>query len=108
MADETRTDRRATRASGEPQSCDALIRRAHASLRATGVLADVLSDQLAYACAVDVGRLEGISAEQLVQLVAVSDALQDGACRTLWLIDPELARNGRILARLARESASGL
>lgn len=84
-----------------------LIARAQETLRATSALAHVLSDRLAYACALDIGQLDNVSAEHFIQLIAVSDVLQDGACRTLWLIEPELARNGRIIARLARDSAGG-
>jgi hypothetical protein len=104
MPDETKSGRCAERACAESRSHDALIQRAQASLRAASALAHVLSDRLAYACATDVGQLDTISAEHLVQLIAVSDALQDGACRTLWLIEPELAQNGRIIARLARDN----
>lgn len=86
---------------------DTLIALAQQTLRATSALAHVLGDRLAYACATDSGELDNIPPEHLVDIIAVSDALQDGACRTLWLIHPELARNGRIIASLARDGAGG-
>ncbi len=76
---------------------------AQQTLRATEVFAEVLSDRIAFASATDASQLDGVSADHLVQLIAISDAFQDGACRTLWFIEPELARSARVVAQLARD-----
>ncbi|HMJ02147.1 MAG TPA: hypothetical protein VK506_04345 [Conexibacter sp.] len=80
-----------------------LVREARKSLRASDVYARALGERLELACGTDPHQLSGIPADVLVHLIAVSDAFQDGACHALWLVEPELARNARVLAGLARD-----
>jgi hypothetical protein len=82
-----------------------LVHEARASLRATGVYARALCDQLDLAYATALDQLDGIPADSLLHLIAVSDAFQDGARHTLWFIKPEVARNAQLIAGLARDGA---
>lgn len=104
MPDETRHERTADdgRAAADRAG---LLRNARATLRATSVYAQVVSDRVEYVIATDTCRLDGVSSEHLIHLHAVADAFQEAACHTLFLIDPELARNARIAASIAAEAA---
>ncbi|HZV74070.1 MAG TPA: hypothetical protein VFF79_10175 [Conexibacter sp.] len=82
-----------------------LVQQVRASLRAADVYARVLSDRFELACTTDPHLLDGVPADLLPHLIAASDAFQDGARHALWHIEPELARNARVIADLARESA---
>ncbi|HKG38109.1 MAG TPA: hypothetical protein VKB25_03900 [Conexibacter sp.] len=82
-----------------------LVHEARASLRATVVYADALRDRVELACAFKPEQLDGIPAELLLQLTAVSEAFQEGARHTLWFIEPELARSAQVIAGLARDGA---
>jgi len=85
-------------------SRDRLVCEARQTLRATGVFAELLGDRIELACATGAAELERVPSESLARLIAVSDAFQDGACHTLWHVEPELARNARVVAGLAREA----
>lgn len=82
-----------------------LIDEVRESLRATVVYAVTLSDRFELAAALDAAQLDGIPADLLVHVEAVSEAFQDGASRTLWYIGPELAGSTQALAGLARVGA---
>lgn len=82
-----------------------LIHAARSSLRAAVVYASALSDRFEVACASEPNQLDSIPADLLLHLEAVSDAFQDGARRTLWFIEPELAQKAQAIAGLAREGA---
>jgi hypothetical protein len=64
-----------------------------------------LSDRVELACTSEPELLDGIPAELLLQMAAVSEAFQDGARHTLWFIEPELARSAQVIAGLARHGA---
>lgn len=83
-----------------------LLSTVRATLRATSVYAQIVSDRVEYVCATDPRELDGVASEHLVHLVAVAGAFQDAACHTLFFIDPELARNARVAASIAEEAAS--
>jgi len=74
-------------------------------VRATAVYACALSDRIELACTLDPALLDGIPADLLLHLEAVSEAFQDGASHTLWYVEPEIARSTRTLAALARAGA---
>lgn len=97
----------ATRAAARDEAAPParLVHEARAGLRATVVYASVLSDRFELACTSDRELLAGVPAEHLVHLAAVSAAFRDGARRTLWLMEPELARSARVVAGLARDGA---
>jgi hypothetical protein len=95
-----------TDASSDPRRPSSrLIHEVRESLRATAVYAGALSDRFELACALDPAQLDGIPADLLVHLEAVSEAFQDGASHALWYIEPELARCTRTVAALARAGA---
>lgn len=87
---------------GPPQR---LVHEARTSLRAIVVYASALSDRFELACTSEPELLDGIPADFLLHLVAVSEAFQDGARHTLWFIEPELARSAQVIAGLARDGA---
>ncbi len=89
-------------ASGPPAR---LVHEARASLRATVVYASALSDRFELACTWEPTLLDGIPADFLLHLAAVSEAFQDGARHTLWFIEPELARSAQAVAGIARDGA---
>lgn len=80
-----------------------LVNDARASLRATDVYARALTDRLELVHATDPCLLDGVPADVLLHLKAVSDAFQDAACHTLWFVEPELARSAQVVAGLARD-----
>lgn len=82
-----------------------LVHEARASLRAAVVWATALSDRFELAHASEPDLLDGIAADFLLHLAAVSAAFQDGARHTLWFIEPELARSAQVVAGLARDGA---
>lgn len=82
-----------------------LVHEVRASLRATVVYASALSDRVELACRSQPELLDGIPAELLLHLVAVSEAFRDGARHTLWFIEPELARSAQVIAGLACQGA---
>lgn len=82
-----------------------LVHEARASLRAAVVYASALSDRFELACTSQPALLDGIPADQVLHLAAVSEAFQDGARHTLWFIEPELARSAQVIAGLARSGA---
>jgi hypothetical protein len=81
------------------------VHSARSSLRATVVYATALSDRFELACTSELELLDGIPADFLLHLVAVSEAFQEGARHTLWFIEPELARSAQVIAGLARHGA---
>ncbi len=106
MPDEPTSHEEAAGAHGDAAAPPArLVHEARVSLRATVVYASALSDRFELASAVDPGLLDGVPAEHLVHLAAVSEAFQDGARHTLWFIEPELARSAQVVAGLARDGA---
>jgi hypothetical protein len=105
MPDESnpREDRPAAR--GESPAPARVVHEARTSLRATVVYASVLSDRVELACRFDPGLLDGVPAEALLHLIAVSEAFQGAARHTLWSIEPELARSAQVVAGLAYDGA---
>jgi hypothetical protein len=94
---------------GEPSAPppEFVVRRLQASLRATEMYVRIMIDRIELARISDLVRLDGAPTDALVQLTAISDALQSGANRTLGHLDPRLARKMAAVADLARRSASG-
>jgi hypothetical protein len=86
-----------------PPPAQSVVDALHASLRASEVYVRVLIDRVELARTSDLVRLDRMPADALVQLTALSDALQGGADRALRQLDPALARTARALAELARE-----
>lgn len=106
MGDELTPHEHRSAARGDASAPPArLVHEARASLRATVVYASALSDRFELACASEPELLDGIPADFLLHLRAVSEAFQDGARHTLWFIEPELARSARVIAGLARDGA---
>jgi hypothetical protein len=81
-----------------------VVQRLQASLRATEMYVRTLIDRIELARISDLVRLDGVPTDMLVQLAAVSDALQSGAHRTLRHLDPRLARKTRAIADMAHAS----
>jgi hypothetical protein len=81
-----------------------IVFEARQSMSATNVYARALSDRFELVWRTDSARLNNISPDVLLHLIAASDAFQDGAYRTLWLVEPELARSAQTIASLARDS----
>jgi hypothetical protein len=82
-----------------------VVQRLQASLRATEMYVRTLIDQIELARISDLVRLDGVPTDLLVQLTAVSDALQGRAHGTLRHLDPKLARKTQAVADMAHASA---
>lgn len=104
MAEPTEPDRCAPGSRAHRGERSTLLLHTRQTLRATAIFAEALDDRIAFALATDAGLLDNVPSDHLVQLIAVSDAFQDGACSTLFLIEPELARNARTIARMVRDA----
>lgn len=94
--------RREQQAAAPPEST---VHAAHTSLRATETYVRTLIDRIELARTSRLVRLDGVPADALVQVTAVSDALQDGADRVLGHLDAGLAQTARSVADLARQGA---
>jgi hypothetical protein len=88
--------------SGPPP--DLIVRQTLASLRAADVYIRLLIDRIELARSSDLVQLDGVPVATLVRLTAASEALQDGADRTLADIAPDLAARTEVVADLARQS----
>jgi hypothetical protein len=81
-----------------------IVDDARASLRAADMYVRVLIDRIDLSCTSDLAGLGEVSADDLARLAAASDAFVREADRTLAHLHPDVARNARIVADLARES----
>lgn len=111
MSDEPITDSapvpmRPSRGPNAPAPPEAVVRAVHASLRATEAYVRVLVDRIEMSRTSDLVRLDGVPADALVRLAAISDALQDGADRVLHQLDVRLAQKMRDIADLEHQGAS--
>lgn len=76
---------------------------ARSSLRGTSAYARLLSDRFELISRTTPEALSRVSDDIAARLLAVCEAFDDLAHRTLWMIDPELAHKAQQIATMERD-----